>query len=133
MHARASDNWQITFRRTLRTLGGADVEVTVRLDDKISLTGKWGLQRSFHDCDEVMVPKPDRAYLSYGAVQTVARFLLDGNHFLICGSAGSTCSSKHGLAFVWLQVLLKGGYDTVEIGHQSVYVHGKMVCCGSVE
>lgn len=132
MHARADDDWQITFRRTIKGKpGDCDVDVVVRLKDKISVVGKWGTQRSFQDSDEVIVPKPTRAWLNYGSVQTAAKFLLDGSHFLVCGSSGSTSSSKHGLAFVSLVAMVK--VDNVMVGHQSVYVHGKMVCCGSVE
>ncbi len=132
MHARADDDWQITFRRTIKGKpGDPDVDVVVRLNDKISVVGKWGSQKSFADSEEVIVPKPTRAWLHYGSVQTAAKFLLSDSHFLICGSAGSTSSSKHGLAFVSLEAMVKD--DHVMIGHQSVYVHGKMVCCGSVE
>lgn len=132
MHARADEDWQITFRRSTKAkTGDPDVDVTVRLKDKISIVGKWGPQKSFSDSHEVIVPKPSRVWLHYGAVQTAAKFLLDGCHFLICGSSGSTSSSYHGLAFVDLQAMVKN--DRVAVGHQSVYVHGKMVCCGSVE
>ncbi len=134
MNARALDDWQITFRRTIKgKAGDPDVDVTVRINDKISLVGKWGKQQSFSDSKEVIVPKPERVWLSYESVQTAARFLLEGSQFMICGSSGSTSSSEYGLAFVSLQVSVKGGRDTLEIGSQSVYVHGKMVCCGSVE
>lgn len=134
MHARASEDWQIVFCRTIKGKpGDPDVDITVRIKDKVSCVGKWGPQRSFSDSQEVIVPKPDRVWLTYGAVHTAAKFLLDGSHFIICGSAGSSSSSEHGLAFVSLQATMKGGRDTVEIGHQSVYVHGRMVCCGSVE
>jgi len=132
MHARADEDWQITFRRSTKAkTGDPDVDVVVRIKDKVSLVGKWGKQQSFSDSDEVIVPKPNRGWLHYGAVQTAAKFLLDGCHFLICGSSGSTSSSKHGLAFVALQAIVKT--DHVMVGYQSVYVHGQMVCCGSVE
>ena len=132
MHARADGDWQITFRRTIKGKpGDPDVDVVVRLNDKISLVGKWGPQKSFHDSDEVIVPKPTRAWLHYGEVQTAAKFLLEGSHFLICGSSGSTNSSHHGLAFVSLQAMVKT--DHITIGGESVYVNGRMVCCGAVE
>lgn len=129
------DDWKIVFTRKIKAklAGVADVEITVRLKDQIRLTGKWGNQQSFHDSDVVCVPKPTRCWLHYGSVQTAARLLLDGSQFLACGSSGSTSSSKHGLAFVSLKALTKGGGDQVQVGHQSVYVHGQMVCCGSVE
>lgn len=132
MRARESEDWQITFTRTIKGKpGDPDVDITVKLVDKISLVGKWGKQQSFSDSLEVIVPKPDRVWLNYGAVQTAAKFLLDGSHFLVCGSSGSTSSSQHGLAFVSLQAMVKT--DNVMVGYQSVYVNGKMVCCGSVE
>lgn len=132
MRARASEDWQIVFERTIKGQpGDPDIEMTVHIEDKISVVGRWGKQRSFHDAEEVIVPKPDRCWLNYGSVQTVAKFLLEKRHFLICGSSGSTNSSKHGLAFVSLKCIV--GNDHIKIGHQSVYVNGRMVCCGSVE
>jgi hypothetical protein len=132
--ARSSEDWQFVFRRTIRGKpGDPNVDVIVRIKDKFSLVGKWGNQKSFHDSDEVIVPKPTRLWLAYGSQQAAVKFLLEGCHFIISGSSGSTSSSKHGLAFVSLQVLKKDGYGTVEIGGGSVYVNGRMVCCGSVE
>jgi len=131
--AREEDGWQIVFTRTIKAklAGVANVEITVRLKDKIKPTGKWGKQRSFYDSDEVIVPKPTRCWLHYSSVETAVRFLLKDCHFMICGSAGSTSSSKHGLAFVSVQAIF--GKDHVIVGDQSVYVNGRMVCCGSVE
>jgi len=103
------------------------------LEDKVNLCGKWGSVKSFEDSDEVYIPKPTMMHLNYAAVQTVAKFLLEGCHLSICGSAGSTSSSKHGIAFVSLQCSVKGCHDTVTIGSQSTYVNGKIVCCGTVE
>lgn len=133
INARERDDWQIVFTRKIKAklAGVADVEITVRLNDKIRLTGKWGNQQLFHDSDVVCVPKPTRCWLQWGSVETAARFLLKGCTFMICGSAGSTSSSKHGLAFVSIQAIV--GKDHVMVGDQSVYVHGRMVCCGSVE
>ena len=132
MSANAGDDWQVVFRRTISGKpGDPDLEVTVRLEDRVAIVGKWGDQRSFHDSEIVYVPKPTRVWLHYASAQTAAKFLLSGSKFTICGSAGSTSSSKHGLAFVSLDALV--GHDQIIIGDQSVYVHGRMVCCGSVE
>lgn len=133
LRASASDDWQICFNRTIKAKhpGDADIEVHVRLKDKITPAGKWGNQRSFHDSDEVIVPKPNRCWLHYSNVETAARFLLKNCPFMICGSAGSTSSSKHGLAFISVQAIF--GTDHVMVGDQSVYINGRMVCCGSVE
>lgn len=134
MRALASDDWQITFRRTIKGKpGDPDVDIVVTIKDKITLAGKYGKQRSFSDADEVYVPQPDRVHLSYGAVKTLAKFLLEDSHILITGSSGSTSSSKHGIAIVSLSAMVKGCNDSVTIGHDSIYVNGKIVMCGSVE
>lgn len=132
MIARESEDWQITFRRTIKGKpGDPDAKVIVTLEDKISVVGQWGNRRSFSDCEEVEVPRPTYAHLSHES-QTLATFLLAGSHILISGSSGSTNSSKHGLAFVSLEATVNKGADTVTIGSQSVYVHGRSVCLGSV-
>ncbi len=134
LSARSVNDWAITFRKTIKgDVGEPDVDVTVVLEDKVNLCGKWGSVKSFEDSDEVYIPKPTMMHLNYAAVQTVAKFLLEGCHLSIYGSAGSTSSSKHGIAFVSLQCSVKGCYDTVTIGSQSTYVNGKIVCCGTVE
>ena len=134
MRALASDDWQITFRRTIKGKpGDPDVDVTVTIKDKITLAGRYGKQRSFHDADEVYVPQPDRVHLSYGAVKTLAKFLLEDSHIVICGSSGSTASSKHGIATVRLNAMVKGCDDSVTIGRESMYVNGRSVISGSVE
>jgi len=41
--ARSMNDWAITFRKTIKgDVGEPDVDVTVVLEDKISLYGKWG-------------------------------------------------------------------------------------------
>lgn len=126
--------WALTFRKTVKgDVGEPDVDVTVVLDDKVSICGKWGNVKSFEDSNEVYIPEPRMMHLSYGAVRTVAKFLLEGCHLSIYGSSGSTSSSKHGLSFVSLQCSVKGCNDTITIGTESTYVNGKIVCCGAVE
>lgn len=132
--AHEQKDWNITFSRTVKgKIGEPDVDVVVVMEDKISVCGRFGHVRSFHDAEEVYIPKPRFVHLSYGAVHTVAKIILDGGRLSITGSAGSTSSSKHGLAFVTLHGTVKGINDTVSIGSQTVYVNGKLVCCGSAE
>ena len=132
--ARSIKDWRITFSKTIKgDVGEPDVDVVVILEDTVNVRGKWGSVRSFSDADEVYIPNPTRMHLSYSDVHIVAKLLLDGCHLIITGSSGSTTSSKHGLSFVSLSSTVKGCDGTVEIGHMSTYVHGKMVCCGTVE
>ncbi len=134
LYARSDSDWVITFRKTIKgDVGEPNVDVTVVLEDKVSICGKWGSVKSFEDSNEVYIPAPTRVHLSYGAVRTVAKFLLEGCHLSIYGSSGSTSSSKHGLSFVSLQCSVKGHCDTVVIGSESTYINGKIVCCGAVE
>ena len=94
--ARSMNDWAITFRKTIKgDVGEPDVDVTVVLEDKVSVYGKWGSVKSFSDSDEVYIPKPTMMHLNYAAVQTVAKFLLEGCHLSIYGSSGSTSSSNN--------------------------------------
>jgi len=132
--ARRSEDWKLVFQKTIRSVvGEPDVSVSVRIDDAVSVRGKYGNVQSFSDSDVVFVPPPNYVRLTYGSVHTVAKMLLEGCSLCILGSSGSTNSSKHGLAFLSLECSVKGCNDSVIIGHQSVYVRGKMIICGSVE
>lgn len=134
IYARSTKDWHITFAKTIEgNPGEPDVDITVILEDTISVRGKWGSVKSFIDSDEVYIPSPTRLHLSYSDVHVVAKLLLDGCRLSILGSSGSTSSSKHGLAFVSLESTVRGCDGTVDVGSQSTYVHGKMVCCGAVE
>lgn len=132
--ARKESDWNVRFHRTIRgKIGEPDIEVDVIMDDKVCVQGRFGQVRSFSDSEEVYIPEPTRIHLSYASVHTVARMLLDGCFLYVLGSAGSTSSSKHGLAFLTLECRLKGIDDRITIGHPSVYVNGRMVICGTVE
>lgn len=135
MYARADDDWQITFRRTIKAKpGDPNIDVVVTLDDKITLGGKYGKQRSFSDAEEVYIPQPTRVWLNYCHVLVAAKLLLDGGHFAISSSSGSSASSRHGLAFVSLNATVKGcAGGFVQVGYESVFINGKIVACGSVE
>lgn len=137
-HFRASPetDWKIVFSRTVcGEIGDPDVYVQVETDSVVSVDGKVGKVKSFHDSDEVFVPHATIARLSGSDVRTAARLLLDGWKFCVRHSAGSTSSSKHGLAFVSLQVdrHTNGGRDDLSIGGESVFVNGSFVCRGAVE
>ena len=132
--ARKESDWNIRFHRTIRgKIGEPDVEVDVIMDDHVYIQGRFGNVRSFSDSEEVYIPEPTRIHLSYASVHTVAKMLLDGCSLYVLGSAGSTNSSKHGLAFLSLECRLKGIDDRITIGHPSVYVNGRVVICGTVE
>lgn len=134
MQARAANGWKITFARTIKGgPGDADCEVIVVLSDKITLTGHFGKHRSFSDADEVFIPTPQCVRLRYSSVKTLAKFLLDGSNIAIHGSSGSTESSKLGIATLKILASVKDCGDSVMIGHESIYVHGKTIVCGSVQ
>jgi hypothetical protein len=133
--ATADADWRVEFHRTIKgNAGDPDVLIVVQLDDKITLGGKFGTYRSFSDSYEVIIPQPRQMHLQYSDVAIAAKLMLAKAHFVISGSAGSTNSSKYGLGFVELVAILKechGG--SVGVGHQSVYVNGRMVISGSAE
>lgn len=140
-HFRASPetDWKIVFSRTVKgDVGEPDVCVTVETDAVVSLYGKTGLVRSFDDSDEVRVPQATVARLSGPDARTAASLLLDDWRFEVLHSAGSTSSSKHGLAFLSLHVEKRGlkaddNWDSLEIGSASVLVNGDFVVRGAVE
>lgn len=140
-HFRASQetDWKITFSRTVKgEVGEPDSYVTVETDAVVGRRGNTGLVKSFHDSDEVVVPAATVARLSGADARTAATLLLDGWRFEVSQSAGSTSSSKHGLAFLSLHVERRGGkakdnWDSLEIGCASVLVNGGFVVRGAVE
>jgi len=132
-------DWKITFSRTIRgEVGEPDACVTVETDACVTQCGHTGRVKSFDDSDEVIVPEATRVWLSGSDARTAATLLLDGWRFDVCHSAGSTSSSKHGLAFLSLRVERRGSkakdnWDSLEIGSASVLVNGIFVIRGAVE
>ena len=112
--------------------------MTVQTDAAVGRRGNTGLVKCFHDSDEVVVPEARVARLSGADARTAATLLLDGWRFEVSQSAGSTSSSKHGLAFLSLHVERRGcgandNWDSLEIGVASVLVNGQFVVRGAVE
>ena len=131
LHAGESTDWKVVFtRRVDGKLGEPDTEVVVETDSVVTLRGETGVVRSFHDAEEVTVPKTRGIGLSRCDTATVAEFLLDGWSLEVTHSAGSVSSSREGLAFAYLS-LTKGPCQGVEIGGQTTYVRGRQVCCGA--
>jgi hypothetical protein len=139
LYANASDGWRVTFWRSVRgAIGEPDSCVTVVTDSAVRQDGRTGLVRSFEDSAEVVVPTATRVWLRGGDARTAAKLLLDGWHFRVQHSSGSTSSSHHGLAFLSLQAERRGprpndNWDAVEIGGSTTVVHGTIVCRGAVE
>jgi hypothetical protein len=137
--ASAETDWKVTFTRTVKgEIGEPDAYVTVETDAVVGRRGNTGLVKSFHDSDEVVVPAATVARLSGADARTAATLLLDGWRFEVSQSAGSTSSSKHGLAFLSLHVERRGSkakdnWDSLEIGCASVLVNGQFVVRGAVE
>ena len=136
LYATQDEGWRVILYRTVAgKTGEPDQSVRVETDAGVSLTGETGLRKPFSDAAEVIVPEPRRLALHGGDVRTAAKLLLDGWHFVVTASAGSTTSSKLGLAFHRLTLERRGdtGWDIVGIGHESVYVNGDRVIAGSVD
>ena len=130
LHASEAEHWKIVFtRKTRGELGDPDTEVVVETDSAVRQRGKTGLVRSFHDSEEVTVPQTRWISLWACDTATVAKLLLDGWSLEVTHSAGSTNSSREGIAFSYLSLVK--GCQGVEIGGQTVYVRGKQVCSGA--
>jgi len=120
--ARERDGWRLTFNRD-----GTEVFET---DYVIPLTGEYGdAVKPFEDANAVTVPKARRIWCYHSQSRAVATLLLDGWRLKILHSAGSTHSSKHGIANVSLVAEHpNGGYVTIE---DALYMHGdKLYGCG---
>jgi len=139
LRAGADTDWKITFcRMVCGEVGEPDAHVTVETDARIHRHGHTGRVKSFDDSNEVIVPEATRVLLSGANARTAATLLLDGWRFEVSHSAGSTSSSKHGLAFLSLHVERRGSkstdnWDSLEIGSASVLVNGVFVVRGAVE
>jgi hypothetical protein len=133
LRADGEDGWKIVFSRTIKgEPGSPNVTVKVELDDTVSVRGYWGNQKSFEDAETVFVPKPTYLCLDRSDLHIAAKFLAEGSHLYILGSAGSSNSSKHGIAFVSLHAQFKGTGGSVTIGGITTYVNGRCVCSGEV-
>jgi len=139
LYANASDGWKVTFWRSVKgAIGEPDAYVTVETDSIVWQDGKTGRVKPFDDSEEVIVPAATRVWLRGGDVRTAAKLLLDGWHFRVQHSGGSTSSSRHGLSFLSLKAERRGvkvndNWDTVEVGGSTTLVNGTIVCRGAVE
>lgn len=136
LHASPETDWKVVFSRTVKgDVGEPDSYVSVATDSLVVVYGESGTVKSFSDSEPVVVPAATVARLSGADVRTAAKLLLDGWRFVVTQSAGSTSSSRHGLAFLSLHVENRTGdnWDSLEIGSASVLVNGCFVIRGAVE
>ena len=134
--ADAADGWRVTFwRRADGEPGDAAVTVTVETDAAVTVSGRTGDDvRPFHDAEPVAVPAATRAHCWGADCRTIAGLMLAGWKLAIEHGAGSTSSSRHGLAFQRLELYRydkAGNMETVGIG-QTVYAHGGQIIAGPV-
>lgn len=133
--AHAATGWRLSFSRKIAgKTGEPDRTLEVETDATITVDERHGERRPFDDGETVAVP-PAR-YVAGGGTdaRTVARFLADGWRLAIEHSAGSTTSSRHGLAFVRF-VAYRDGYTVSATICETVTVNGSTVCrgCASVD
>lgn len=139
LFANASEGWKLTFWRSVKgEIGEPDAYVTVETDSVVRQDGESGVVKPFEDAAEVTVPTASRVWLRGPDARTAAKLLLDGWHFRVQHGAGSTSSSRHGLAFLSLHAERRGpklndNWDTVEVGGSTTLVNGTIVVRGAVE
>lgn len=131
--AHASTGWRLSFVRTIAgATGEPDRTVDVETDATISVDMmRISDRRPFDDGETVTVPAARYVAGGGATARTVARFLADGWRLAIEHSAGSTASSRHGLAFVRF-VAYRDGYTVSATIDETVAVNGSTVCRGSV-
>lgn len=124
--AHERDGWRLKFKRE-----GNKPEVEVfETDYVLPLTGEYGdAVKPFDDSNPVIVPKARSIWCYHSQARAVATLLLGGWRLKIQHSAGSTGSSKHGIATVSLVAEHpNGGYVTIE---DALYRYGdKLYGCG---
>lgn len=130
-----STGWRVVFSRDVDGApGDPRVTVTVETDAAVSVDNRDAgpAVRPFLDAEPVAIPAA--RYVSGGGstCRTVARFLADGWKLSIDHSAGSTASSRHGLAFSRLEAYTDAGTISATID-TTTYVGGVQVCSGAVQ
>lgn len=136
--AHASPETQFTlefYRRVRGNVGDAEQEIRVRTTTKFSLYYEAGEKQSFYDSDPVILLPCRGVYLGATDTMRLCYFLKeDGVRLSIEGHAGSTSSSKHGIAFYAIHINWKSlpGHGGIQIGSESISVKGIPVCSGSV-
>lgn len=139
LSARESEEWRVLFWRRVpaRDAGDRDGYVSVPTDIFVKQYGNTGHGvKPFDDARPVTVPKCTSVTLHEWDVRTVAKLLLDGPWgFEVSHSAGSTSSSQYGLAFIRLSLHQRTGGDwhEVQIGSESVFIHGSRIVAGSCD
>ena len=137
IHASATTDWRLEFRRTIKgAIGEPDEDITVRTDSKVGLPSdsKTGREvQSFHDSKPVWVCRPTRIFLN-GETTGVARLLLDGYRLEIQASAGSTPSSQHGISIYSVEAHNhKYGYYGYGIGGETLAINGRAIIRSTVD
>ena len=130
-----STGWRVVFSREIDGApGDPRVTVTVETDAVISVDNRetGDAVRPFHDAEPVAIPASRYVVGGGTTCRTVARFLADGWRLSVDHSAGSTSSSRHGLAFAKLEAYTDAGTISATID-QTTYVNGAQVCSGAVQ
>lgn len=129
--------WRLSFMRTIKgETGSPDQSVDVLTDCVVRQPGerKLGVVKTFDDCDGVQVCTPRGLHLGQTDAATVAKMICEGSKLSIRASAGSTHSSKHGLAFYTLEVTVPGmNYASVDIGGVTVSKDGQALIRAAVD
>lgn len=131
--AEAGDGWRVSFWRRVpgSRPGDCDATVTVETTATVSVDGRTGAVAPFSDADTVTVPAARRVHCFGGECRTAAALLAGGWRLAVEHSAGSTTSSRHGLAFLRLEAYRNGYTESVTIG-EAVFKDGDQIISGPV-
>lgn len=131
-----STGWKLKFCRTVKgKVGDPDSVVEVQTDIAVGYTSssRFGMVKSFYDASEVYVPRIRRLYVRGSDAAMIATFVLNGSALNMKASAGSTSSSRLGLAFYRLMASVKGiPHSAVAIGTDTVCRDGKPIVQGAI-
>lgn len=127
--------WKIEFRRTLKgEIGDPERTVVVMTDYKIPVYYEPGERKSFSDSKPVWLCPCKGIWLNRTDVGVLCSLLLHKDiRISVEGHAGSTSSSEHGISFYYLEAKSPSLGGCVRFGSETVAVHGRRVCSGSVE
>lgn len=132
--AEAGDGWRVSFWRRVpgSRPGDCDATVTVETNAGVSVGGDTGTVSPFSDATPVAVPAARRVHCFGAACRTAAALMACGWRLAVEHSAGSTTSSRYGLAFLRLEAYRNGYMESATIG-ESVFKDGDRIIAGPVE
>lgn len=133
--AHTGTHWKLEFRKTIKgEIGDPERTITIMTDMEVRVDYKAGDKQSFEDSKSVYLIGCTGIWLRGTELNVVCNLLRQKNpRMWVCGHAGSSASSQHGISFYELRMKTDDLGGNVSVGHHSVAVNSRRVISGSVE